>query len=159
MGAKAVGQLQFDENQMSRGARLCVRVEDGDFYPKIVTPYMKAASAATEKHPSMSIIKKRHTNKESGDADIVSGVQDIDLSCDTAQTVEIDVQNNPLNWYGVLVPQSLKQCQSKFKRAAELSCKLASLKLKYSSLQQRYRDLKLQKHKLLNESLELSQEF
>ena len=151
MGAKAVGQLQYDTNQMSRGARMNVKVEDGDFYPKNHSAYVQPP---TSKSAGDTGIKKRHTTQDAGDANIIRGVQEIDLSSE--RSAEVEVQNNPLKWFGVLVPQSLKQCQGKFKRAAELSCKLASLKLKYSSLQQRFKDLKLEKYQLLNESLELS---
>ncbi|KAM9344230.1 coiled-coil domain-containing protein 115 [Pholidichthys leucotaenia] len=36
-------------------------------------------------------------------------------------------QQDPLKWFGVLVPQSLKQAQSSFKQALEVSAEIASL--------------------------------
>ncbi|XP_012711734.2 coiled-coil domain-containing protein 115 [Fundulus heteroclitus] len=38
-------------------------------------------------------------------------------------------QQDPLNWFGILVPQSLKQAQSSFKQVIELSAEIAALQI------------------------------
>lgn len=153
MGANTVGKLQYDENHMANGARLRVLVEDGDFYLK--------ANLTTPKAVKESTVKQRNITKMSSDAitaEVTSSIQDINISqpeIKKTKTEKAVAQVDPLKWFGVLVPQSLRLCQNNFKRATEISCKVASLKVKYSSLQQRYRDTKAKKVNLLNESLEL----
>ena len=137
MGAKSVGELQYDENQMERGARLHVLVEDEEFFLKT------SVSSNKSNKPASSVIKRNvQTKSESAVDDITSAVQDVQIN---------DGQTDPLKWFGVLVPQSLRQAQTKFKRAAEVSCKVASLKAKYCQLQEQFRSLKSEKWHLLND--------
>ncbi|KAL1459068.1 hypothetical protein WDU94_011077 [Cyamophila willieti] len=43
-------------------------------------------------------------------------------------------ENNPLKWFGVLVPQSLKSAQTDFEKCIELSIHIANLQLKLQTL-------------------------
>lgn len=49
----------------------------------------------------------------------------VDGIVDSADVVV--VQKDPLHWFGLLVPQSLRQSQASFRRAVELSCRAATL--------------------------------
>ncbi|XP_057683984.1 coiled-coil domain-containing protein 115 isoform X2 [Corythoichthys intestinalis] len=42
-------------------------------------------------------------------------------------------QKNPLQWFGILVPQSLKQAQASFKQVIELSAEIATLQVLISN--------------------------
>ena len=59
-------------------------------------------------------------------------------------------KKDALRWFGVLVPQALKDSQIKFKQAVVLSCDLATLKVKLNSLQSHYNQLMQEKQDILN---------
>lgn len=58
--------------------------------------------------------------------------------------------SDPLKWFGVLVPESLRICQSRFKQATETALKIASLQNQLRGLGDKYKELKLQELKLVN---------
>lgn len=53
--------------------------------------------------------------------------------------------NNPLQWFGVLVPPSLKNCQARFEQVIETVTKLTTLQSQLIVLSQEYRNLREQK--------------
>lgn len=53
---------------------------------------------------------------------------------------------NPLNWFGVLVPNSLKTCQARFEQAVETSVKIATFQSKLNSFCEEYRKLRKLKY-------------
>ena len=59
-------------------------------------------------------------------------------------------KKDPLKWFGVLVPQALRNSQKKFQQAVVLSCDLATLKVKLNSLQSHYNQLMQEKRDILN---------
>ncbi|XP_053551886.1 coiled-coil domain-containing protein 115 [Bombina bombina] len=55
---------------------------------------------------------------------------------------------NPLHWFGILVPQSLRQAQTSFSEGILLAAELASLQSNIEETQRKYRSLLSEKHQL-----------
>lgn len=64
-----------------------------------------------------------------------------------------NLQQDPLKWFGILVPQSLKQAQSSFKQVIELSAEIATLQIAVLKTRQELTDGMKDKHKLQEEAL------
>ncbi|XP_059499152.1 coiled-coil domain-containing protein 115 [Stegostoma tigrinum] len=56
---------------------------------------------------------------------------------------------DPLRWFGVLVPQSLRDAQASFKEVMELAAEVATLQSSLMSTKAEYQALLQQKHKLI----------
>lgn len=56
--------------------------------------------------------------------------------------------NDPLRWFGVLVPQSLRQAQSSFQQGILLAAEVASLHSSIEETRKQYRALLADKHRL-----------
>lgn len=56
---------------------------------------------------------------------------------------------DPLLWFGVLVPQPLRQSQSAFRRAVELSCRVATLQQRLTQCQVSYKEMMGKKRQLV----------
>ncbi|XP_018414676.1 PREDICTED: coiled-coil domain-containing protein 115 [Nanorana parkeri] len=56
--------------------------------------------------------------------------------------------NDPLRWFGVLVPQSLRQAQSTFRQGILLAAEVASLQSNIDETRKQYRALLTDKHRL-----------
>lgn len=54
-------------------------------------------------------------------------------------------QHNPIKWFGVLVPPSLRQCQNQFKSSVETTIAVANLKQKLMQLKSEYVNLQKKK--------------
>ncbi|XP_040007955.1 coiled-coil domain-containing protein 115 [Xiphias gladius] len=59
-----------------------------------------------------------------------------------------DPQQDPLKWFGILVPQSLKQAQSSFKQVIELSAEIATLQTAVLNTRQELKNGMKDKHVL-----------
>lgn len=62
-------------------------------------------------------------------------------------------QQDPLKWFGILVPQSLKQAQSSFKQVIELSAEIATLQTALSNARQDLMNSMKDKHTLQEKTL------
>ncbi|KAM9350915.1 coiled-coil domain-containing protein 115 [Symphorus nematophorus] len=62
---------------------------------------------------------------------------------------EQNPQQDPLKWFGILVPQSLKQAQSSFKQVIELSAEIAALQTAVLNTRQELKHSMKDKHILL----------
>ncbi|KAF7244033.1 hypothetical protein EYD10_09870 [Varanus komodoensis] len=56
---------------------------------------------------------------------------------------------DPLNWFGILVPQSLRQAQKTFREGIHLAAEIASLQSKIEAAQRSYHALLRRKHDLV----------
>lgn len=172
MGAKAVSILQIHQEDMK--AHLKVQMEPRDPVVDIDDPYMNLsimtvdpdAETREEVPPgeaspkledpdgeSAAGLRKRNvTEKEGKDTDdekideLSSRVEELGIKKGQGSPKKHD----PLKWFGVLVPQSLRVAQSQFKLAAELSCDAASLKAKLVHLQGTIRRLLRRKEDIID---------
>lgn len=55
-------------------------------------------------------------------------------------------QQDPLKWFGILVPQSLKQAQSSFKQVIEMSAEIATLQIAVLNTRRELKDCLKNKH-------------
>ncbi|XP_068740603.1 coiled-coil domain-containing protein 115-like [Montipora capricornis] len=65
---------------------------------------------------------------------------------------------DPIKWFGILVPGCLKTGQRNFQTAIELCCEVANLESKLREIIQKFNALKTRKEKLILEKSRISQE-
>ncbi|CAL1290310.1 unnamed protein product [Larinioides sclopetarius] len=78
----------------------------------------------------------------------ISASDEVDSQYEDLKTSEDNMHSNsndPLKWFGVLVPESLRNCQTRFKQSACTALKIGSLHNKLGELQKEYKMLKSQK--------------
>ncbi|KAJ7317580.1 hypothetical protein JRQ81_003742 [Phrynocephalus forsythii] len=63
-----------------------------------------------------------------------------------AQTAAKSEHHDPLSWFGILVPQSLRQAQRTFREGIHLAAEIASLQSEIETIRRRYRRLLERKH-------------
>ncbi|KAL7398868.1 hypothetical protein ABVT39_016322 [Epinephelus coioides] len=66
---------------------------------------------------------------------------------------EQNPQQDPLKWFGILVPQSLKQAQSSFRQVIELSAEIATLQTAVLNTRRELQHSMKNKHSLQEEAL------
>ena len=96
-----------------------------------------------------SSVRKRNIPKDESEEDftlLTNSVQDIQL--DSTNSAVKKKPKDPIKWFGLLVPQTLRQSQTRFKSAIELTVELANLESQYRSLQVKYKDLLKEKKRL-----------
>lgn len=127
------GEVQFcTEQQTQKSGKEAAKdlrpIEDVGPQEEGVRRRNKSKNEKTEKHPSE------------------------DASCKKAPEVnpvrksEHNPQQDPLKWFGILVPQSLKQAQSSFKQVIELSAEIATLQITVLNTRQELKDGLKNKH-------------
>ena len=165
MGAKAVGSHQYHLEDMV-AAEVKVNLTPSDPVLEQDDPYMtfeshKVTSSSEEdvtntEDASDDVsegLRRRNviTEKEKKDTDddkiseLVDRVTDLDIKDSTPTKTKHD----PLRWFGVLVPQALRESQRHFKSLAVDSCEVASLKAKMVNLQCTIRKLLRRKEDII----------
>ena len=66
----------------------------------------------------------------------------------TSHKEEVKELNEPLKWFGVLVPQSLRQSQTSFEKAANLSCQIVQSQQRILELVKNYKAARTMKEQL-----------
>lgn len=64
---------------------------------------------------------------------------------------------DPLKWFGILVPGCLKTGQNNFQSAIELSCDIVNLEMKVKEIIEKLNVLKIRKKELLEERNKLQE--
>lgn len=143
MGVKSVSSLQYNENDLDQSDVKVVACEKDRTFQV----------ASIKKEPDKTTGLRQRSRI--GVQDIQQSFQDMQFDAGKQENQSSECHHrgkkNPINWFGVLVPQSLKQSQAKFKKVTQLVCNLATLKARYVDLQNNYRELLNQKQKLLND--------
>ena len=96
--------------------------------------HKKKFSSVSEEVPSKFVSSDENCDRESSSRNEKNSLS----------TVE-----NPLHWFGLLVPDALKSSQSRFEQALETSVKIVSLQNELKALCESYRNLKQKKHAAL----------
>ncbi|XP_028309360.1 coiled-coil domain-containing protein 115 [Gouania willdenowi] len=136
MGSKHVSALQYASEM---DPLVCVEVSTSDsgdvqFFTERTTQTCSnvcepAPTAIEEIGPQEQGVRRRNISKkdvptkDKSDGTIREKTSEVNLT----KTNEHSPQQDPLKWFGILVPQSLKQAQSSFKQVIELSAEIASL--------------------------------
>jgi hypothetical protein len=101
---------------------------------------------------STSVSSDAETSPNTSSVDTLSSEMDaVNLGVKDGEGKEDEkmVCSDPLRWFGVLVPRSLRQSQASFKHAVELVCDLASLQARVIDIRQRYSRIAREKQQLL----------
>ncbi|XP_014886597.1 coiled-coil domain-containing protein 115 [Poecilia latipinna] len=138
MGNKQVSALQF-ANEMEPLVSVHVRTLQNDKVEfcaerssqKCNDEFVKEPTPIEDIGPQEEGIRRRKTTK----SDTAEKKTSEDISSEKSPEVnpgrkrDHNPQQDPLKWFGILVPQSLKQAQSSFKQVIELSAEIAALQI------------------------------
>lgn len=144
LGNKSVGELQYSQNMAasstvimeedrscSRGVGFKMATHD-DSSERELESGKKARQSTSE-----GGLRHRNISKNSSN---MTG--EIDHGRETSREKK---HVDPLNWFGILVPSSLKECQSEFKTACQLSCNIAQLEQELRNIINEFCKLKRRK--------------
>ncbi|XP_053704533.1 coiled-coil domain-containing protein 115 [Synchiropus splendidus] len=128
MGNKRVSALQF-ASEMEPQVRVQLRTsEDGSTEFVTDRPLSKAGAAEVEDVGPKEGVRRRGkpTQQSSGPAEPgdEGHLKDTKL---LHRKRDLSPGRDPLKWFGILVPPTLKQAQSSFKQVIELSAQMATL--------------------------------
>jgi vacuolar-type H+-ATPase subunit D/Vma8 len=154
MGNKAVGTLQYSSRMQA-----LISVHENDFMKfelqkNILNKSVDKEEEAEENSLTSGLRKRKGIvpSKENGDISnsdvndkLTGGVQEIELN-DMVKKKK-NLAQDPLKWFGVLVPMCLRTGQNDFKSAIDVCCELVNLENEIKALMKNYRELKILKHK------------
>ncbi|XP_054905572.1 coiled-coil domain-containing protein 115 [Poeciliopsis prolifica] len=138
MGNKQVSALQF-ANEMEPLVSVHVRTLENDKVEfcavrssqKCSDGFVKESSSIEDIGPQEEGVRRRKNAK----SDVAEKKTSEDVSSKKVSEVnpgkkrDHNPQQDPLKWFGILVPQSLKQAQSSFQQVIELSAEIAALQI------------------------------
>ncbi|XP_028567843.2 vacuolar ATPase assembly protein VMA22 isoform X2 [Podarcis muralis] len=146
MGNKSVSPLQYG-HQMTPMVQVKTRKKDnGQMGFHVVSEDVKAAKptatdAAEEIGPSEQVLRwRKGPGKAQAPAQPPKAFR---------KAAEGSGHQNPLTWFGILVPQSLRQAQRTFQEGIQLAAEIASLQSDIETTQRHYHALLGEKHKLV----------
>ena len=177
MGVKSVDIGHVDETKMEALVKVDVKTEDDlnnlsdtftvihsnrsneDCFVESIVDKVVGA----EKEMNMSGLRKRITNTGSGDttenASSINGqhIEEVNFEDNNKDEVKGTANEDrkiidPIRWFGVLVPGSLKQSQTEFKKSTELAVTIGNLQTKLEKLRKNYKRLLLLKKNKFSES-------
>uniref|UniRef100_A0A670KHU4 Vacuolar ATPase assembly protein VMA22 n=1 Tax=Podarcis muralis TaxID=64176 RepID=A0A670KHU4_PODMU len=146
MGNKSVSPLQYG-HQMTPMVQVKTRKKDnGQMGFHVVSEDVKAAKptatdAVEEIGPSEQVLRwRKGPGKAQAPAQPPKAFR---------KAAEGSGHQNPLTWFGILVPQSLRQAQRTFQEGIQLAAEIASLQSDIETTQRHYHALLGEKHKLV----------
>ena len=134
MGVQSVTSLQYNLTEHS-GATYKVSIDDDDLVNPFASLHIEDATIKEETTPS-SLRSRHHNPANEGQIKSKTTVQK---------------NNDPLKWFGVLVPQPLRQSQQNFGRSLDIACQIVQLQSKLRKIQDNYK-MELKKKSLLSKS-------
>ena len=167
MGAKAVSAVQYDQENMQASIKVLTEEKSpGHDEPLMTFTLIKVTDDVPTERPSVESVaeglrKREVTTKEEKDLDdekvgeVTDRVEEVDIETkekphDIKEKPQGSPRKDPLNWFGVLVPQALRDSQSQFKSALSFSADLATLKIKLLKMQMTIRHLLHRKEEIIN---------
>uniref|UniRef100_A0A8C5S2E0 Vacuolar ATPase assembly protein VMA22 n=1 Tax=Laticauda laticaudata TaxID=8630 RepID=A0A8C5S2E0_LATLA len=142
MGNKSVSTLQYG-HQMTPSIRIeTSKAEDGQTQFQVITEdAFKSPAFVEEIGPSEQVLRRR---KGPGKAEDVAQPQNA-----ASKPAETLGHQDPLNWFGILVPQSLRQAQKTFREGIHLAAEIASIQSEIEATRSYYQSLLEKKQKLV----------
>ena len=132
MGSKKVSCLQYDLHSNDE-ALVHVGV-----YNDAGPPTFRITTDSPIVEIQQDVVRRRQTGSSTGDSS--SRVQDVELTEFRGGDCAMR-KRDPIKWFGLLVPQPLRESQRRFSGCAELCCELATLKAKLMQQQQEFQRL------------------
>ncbi|MBN3296882.1 CC115 protein, partial [Amia calva] len=157
MGNKCVSALQYG-NEMEPLVHINTRASEGggvEFCTERLEPRSTEASkedlsTVEEIGPKEEGIRRRKTAKPKDPREDAVVSEEVPKDEQTAGQIGGPLRSpDPLKWFGILVPQSLKQAQSTFKQVIELSAEIAVLQTQVTATREQLRRRRLEKQQLL----------
>lgn len=160
MGNKHVSALQYG-SEMEPQVRVNTRTlsnGEAEFHIERMTDNSSAATKDSKPvediGPKEGVRRRTKAKKDSAEQgegeNPALKTEPIGSSSDTKP--EHNPQQDPLKWFGILVPQSLKQAQSSFKQGIELSAEVAALQTTILRTRETLQQLLKEKHRPLDQS-------
>ncbi|GFR05992.1 uncharacterized protein TNCT_444671 [Trichonephila clavata] len=150
MRGRKIDIHQVDSNSLTSSFRVSSYLDVDDAVQDVTfLNYNPIDNSAQEN--TRSKLKHRSVNS---DDELNEKIQQVSLSdseegndktyASMKDSISLDYAD-PLKWFGILVPDSLRTCQSHFKQSLVTAIKITSLQNKLMTLQVKYKDLKLRK--------------
>ena len=171
MGNKSVGALQYSHKMdhalyhiesvysEEQSVDTCVAFELKKSSPGKV---MKPSKADTdEKDEERNVLRRRKPQRSDSLNDEITGIEDLSLSKEEKLPFESSSNGcvqDPLKWFGILVPGCLRTGQKNFQSAIELSCEMVNLEIKLKEIIEKFKALKTRKRELILEESKKSQD-
>lgn len=171
MGNKSVGALQYSHkmdcalyhvggvNFKEQSGDNCVTLELKKILPGKVMETSKAD--IDEKDEEINVLRRRKPQKSGNLNDEITGIEELSLSKEEKSPVESSINGyvqDPLKWFGILVPGCLRTGQKNFQSAIELSCEMVNLELKLKEIEEKFKALKARKRDVILEETKKSQD-
>ena len=155
MGAKSVGKLQYNIDELEEASIHVDVNDDNDKHVQFCESISSSPSTDIAENVSceaVQTLRKRIISEEpdqSNVEDISSEIKKVSLNdddkkcdADTEKSLKSGKSvNDPMKWFGVLVPQSLRQSQKSFQQVIALTSSLATLQHKLLMLKERFQKL------------------
>ena len=172
MGNKSVGALQYShkmDHALYHIEGVYSEEQSGDtcvaFQLKKSSPgkVMGPSNADTdEKNEERNVLRRRKPQKsDSLNDEITAGIEELSLSKEEKLPLESSSNGcvqDPLKWFGILVPGCLRTGQKNFQSAIELSCEMVNLEIKLKQIIEEFKALKTRKRELFFEESKKSQD-
>ncbi|XP_078376768.1 vacuolar ATPase assembly protein VMA22-like [Oculina patagonica] len=173
MGNKSVGALQYSHRMdcalyhiegchisKDQSEDNCMSLEMKKTLPGKVIETSKAD--IEEKDDERNVLRRRKPQKsDSVNDEITGGIEELSLSKEDKLPLESSSNGcvqDPLKWFGILVPGCLRTGQKNFQSAIELSCEMVNLEIKLNEIIERFKALKARKRELILEEMKRSQD-
>ena len=171
MGNKSVGALQYSHKMdhalyhiesvysEEQSVDTCVAFELKKSSPGKV---MKPSKADTdEKDEERNVLRRRKPQRSDSLNDEITGIEELSLSKEEKLPFESSSNGcvqDPLKWFGILVPGCLRTGQKNFQSAIELSCEMVNLEIKLKEIIEKFKALGTRKRELILEESKKSQD-
>ena len=155
MGNKNVGELQFSHKMAHALYRISVlegNKEDDVFeLEKHIPGKIIENEDIEDKEANGSTVRRRKIDslqsKETGN--LIAAVEDLDIST-RGNEVKQKLENrekieDPIKWFGVLVPSSLRVAQKNYQEVIELCCDVTNLEYELRQIILEFREMKAKK--------------
>lgn len=172
MGNKSVGALQYSHKMdhalyhiegvysEEQPVDTCVAFQLKKSSPGKVMGPSKADT--DEKDEERNVLRRRKPQKsDSLNDEITAGIEELSLSKEEKLPLESSSNGcvqDPLKWFGILVPGCLRTGQKNFQSAIELSCEMVNLEIKLKQIIEEFKALKTRKRELFFEESKTSQD-
>ncbi|KAJ6655306.1 hypothetical protein lerEdw1_005498 [Lerista edwardsae] len=148
MGNKSVSALQYGHQMTSLVQVNTSKKEKDQMEFQLVSEDTGASGQRGENPPMLEEIgpNEQVLRRRKGPGKTEDLVQPQDVPSKPAVGV---VKQDPLTWFGILVPQSLRQAQKSFQKGIQLAAEIASLQSDIEATRRQYRTLLRKKCHLL----------
>lgn len=165
MGQKAVGELQVPSGNESLFASAKIDVDTsllGSTDKSEMFTLVNSCGKQTDhkqaldhtsmvrrrKPETLSTVDSVQSADSSGDNISLKTSEDRDSRLADSNNDSTSPRRDPITWFGILVPQSLRECQQHYKTAVEVTVHLVNLQKKLLDLKKEYRELMKVKQEL-----------